>query len=151
MVIEPKIYANVCINAHPLGCAAQVEDQIDYVKSAGALESPKRVLVIGASDGYGLASRIVSAFASRADTIGLSFERAPRPKRTASSGWYKSAAFMKQAAAAGLGAWSIDGDAFSKKIKQETVDTIRVVDTGHPLGDLRERQRALSFLLQFFQ
>ncbi|MCH8215391.1 MAG: trans-2-enoyl-CoA reductase family protein [Planctomycetes bacterium] len=125
MVIKPKIFANVCINAHPLGCAAQVEDQINYVKSTGSLEGPKRVLIIGASDGYGLASRIVSAFACGADTIGLSYERAPRPKRTASSGWYKTAAFMKQATAAGLGAWSIDGDAFSKEIKQETADALR--------------------------
>ena len=113
MIIEPVIRDNVCLTAHPLGCDAQVLEQINYIKSRGALAGPKRVLVIGASNGYGLAARIVSAFACQADTLGVAFERPGRPKRTASAGWYNTAAFTKQARESGLGVWNINADAFS--------------------------------------
>lgn len=125
MIIEPVIRDNVCLTAHPLGCEAQVLEQINFIKSKGALEGPKRVLIIGASNGYGLAARIVSAFACQADTLGVAFERPGRPKRTASAGWYNTAAFTKQAHESGLGVWNINADAFSDETKQEVLDTIK--------------------------
>jgi enoyl-[acyl-carrier protein] reductase/trans-2-enoyl-CoA reductase (NAD+) len=125
IVIEPRIRNNVCITAHPLGCAAQVRAQIHYVRSRGALASPKRVLVIGASNGYGLAARIVSAFGSGAATIGVAYERAGEPHRSATAGWYNSAAFQQEADHDGLPAWNINGDAFTEAVKDETIDRIR--------------------------
>jgi enoyl-[acyl-carrier protein] reductase/trans-2-enoyl-CoA reductase (NAD+) len=125
MIIEPVIRDNVCLTAHPLGCDAQVLEQINYIKSQGALAGPKRVLVIGASNGYGLAARIVSAFACKADTLGVAFERPGRPKRTASAGWYNTAAFTRQARELGLGVWNINADAFSDETKQEVLETIK--------------------------
>ena len=125
MIIEPRIRDNVCLNAHPLGCAAQVNEQIAYVRSHGFLDSPKRVLVVGASNGYGLAARIVSAFASGAATLGVSYERPGRGKRTASAGWYNNEAFKQQADIEGLESWDINGDAFSQEIKQEVLEGIK--------------------------
>lgn len=125
MIIEPAIRENICLNAHPAGCAAQVREQVDYVKARGGLSGPQRVLVIGASNGYGLASRIVSTFAMGADTLGVAFERPARGKRTASSGHYNTLAFEELARAQGHGAWSINGDAFSQDIKQVVIDDIR--------------------------
>ena len=115
----------ICLTAHPVGCAQNVKNQIEYVKSKGPIDGAKRVLVIGASTGFGLASRITSAFGSNAATIGVFFEKAPAPGKTASPGWYNSAAFEKEAHAAGLYAKSINGDAFSKEIKQQTIDRIK--------------------------
>jgi enoyl-[acyl-carrier protein] reductase/trans-2-enoyl-CoA reductase (NAD+) len=86
IVIEPLIRNNICITAHPQGCAAQVRAQIQYVKSKGFLKSPARVLVIGASNGYGLAARIVSAFGSGAATIGIAYERPGSADRSATAG-----------------------------------------------------------------
>ncbi|MEY2600619.1 MAG: hypothetical protein RLZZ142_2878 [Verrucomicrobiota bacterium] len=126
MVIEPKVRGFICITAHPEGCAAHVRQQIDYVRAQGALrEMPKRVLVIGASTGYGLASRIVPAFGGGAATVGVFFEKPSAGGKTASAGWYNSCAFEKEAHAAGLYAKSINGDAFSKEIKQQTLELIR--------------------------
>lgn len=119
MIIQPRIRRNICVNAHPLGCAAQVQAQIHYVRSRGKIGSPKKVLVIGASNGYGLAARIVSAFASDAATIGIGFERPGRKDRTGTAGWYNSEAFRREADAAGLPAWNVNGDAFSDDIKAE--------------------------------
>ncbi len=115
----------ICLTAHPVGCAQNVKNQIEYVKSKGPIDGAKRVLVVGASTGFGLASRITSAFGSNAATIGVFFEKAPAPGKTASPGWYNSAAFEKEAHAAGLYAKSINGDAFSKEIKQQTIDMIK--------------------------
>jgi enoyl-[acyl-carrier protein] reductase/trans-2-enoyl-CoA reductase (NAD+) len=115
----------ICLTAHPVGCAQNVKNQIEYVQSKGPIEGAKRVLVIGASTGFGLASRITSAFGSGASTIGVFFEKAPAPGKTASPGWYNSAAFEKEAHAAGLYAKSINGDAFSKEVKQQTIDMIK--------------------------
>src|SRR3989304_4081479 len=114
MIIKPKVRGFICLTAHPAGCEAQVNAQINYVKNKGAIKgSPKKVLVIGASTGYGLASRITAAFGCRAATIGLFFEKEPSADRPATAGWYNTAAFTKFAKAEGLYAKSINGDAFS--------------------------------------
>jgi enoyl-[acyl-carrier protein] reductase/trans-2-enoyl-CoA reductase (NAD+) len=115
----------ICLTAHPKGCEQSVKNQIEYIKSKGSIEGAKKVLVIGASTGFGLASRITSAFGSNASTIGVFFEKPPSEGKTASPGWYNSAAFEKLAHEAGLYAKSINGDAFSKEIKQQTIDLIK--------------------------
>ena len=126
MVIQPKIRGFICTNAHPTGCAAHVEEQIAYVKSqTQATEKPKNVLVIGASTGYGLASRITAAFGNEAKTLGVFFEKPPTEKKTASAGWYNTAAFQKAADEAGLWSKNINGDAFSHEIKAKTIETIK--------------------------
>ncbi|MBF03885.1 MAG: enoyl-[acyl-carrier-protein] reductase FabV [Flavobacterium sp.] len=125
MVIEPRMRGFICLTAHPVGCEQNVKNQIAYVKSKGEIDGPKRVLVIGASTGFGLASRITSAFGSNASTIGVFFEKPPMEGKTASPGWYNSAAFEKEAHKAGLYAKSINGDAFSKEVKQQTIDMIK--------------------------
>ena len=113
MIIKPKIRGFICTNAHPAGCAASVKEQIAYVKQQGTIDgAPKKVLVIGASTGYGLASRITAAFGGGADTLGLFFEKPPTEKRTASAGYYNSVAFQDAARAEGLYAESLNGDAF---------------------------------------
>jgi enoyl-[acyl-carrier protein] reductase/trans-2-enoyl-CoA reductase (NAD+) len=125
MIIQPKIRGFICTTAHPLGCHKVVKDQIDYVKSKGAVPGPKNVLVIGASTGYGLASRIVATFGSGAKTIGVFFEKEADDKRTASTGWYNTAAFEEMAHQDNYYAKSINGDAFSDDIKKQTADLIR--------------------------
>jgi len=125
IVIEPRIRHNICITAHPQGCAAQVRSQIRYVQSQGPVQSPKRVLVIGASNGYGLAARIVSAFGSDAATLGVAYERAGTPNRTATAGWYNSEAFTLEATRAGLPAWDVNGDAFSETVKSDVMHLIK--------------------------
>lgn len=115
----------ICLTAHPEGCAQNVKNQIAYTKSKGAINGPKKVLVIGASTGFGLASRIVSAFGSGASTIGVFFEKGPSEGKTATPGWYNSAAFQQEAKKAGLYAKSINGDAFSDDIKTKTIDLIK--------------------------
>ncbi len=125
MIIEPKMRGFICLTAHPTGCEQNVINQINYVKSKGSISGPKKVLVIGASTGFGLASRITSAFGSDAATIGVFFEKPPAPGKTASPGWYNSAAFEQQAIKGGLYAKSINGDAFSDEIKQKTLDLIK--------------------------
>ncbi|GEP50864.1 enoyl-[acyl-carrier-protein] reductase [NADH] [Flavobacterium noncentrifugens] len=125
MIIEPRMRGFICLTAHPDGAEANVKNQIDYVKSKGAIEGAKKVLVIGASTGFGLASRITSAFGSDAATIGVFFEKPPVVGKTASPGWYNSAAFEKFAQEAGLYAKSINGDAFSNEIKDETLALIK--------------------------
>jgi enoyl-[acyl-carrier protein] reductase/trans-2-enoyl-CoA reductase (NAD+) len=125
MIIEPRMRGFICLTAHPAGAAQSVKNQIEYIKSKGTINGAKKVLVIGASTGFGLASRITSAFGSNAATIGVFFEKAPSEGKTASPGWYNSAAFEKEAQNAGLYAKSINGDAFSKEIKQQTIDLIK--------------------------
>ena len=125
MIIEPRMRGFICLTAHPKGCEQNVKNQIEYVKSKGKINGPKRVLVIGASTGFGMASRITSAFGSDAATIGVFFEKAPAEGKTASPGWYNSAAFEQEAAKAGLYAKSINGDAFSNEVKQQTIDMIK--------------------------
>ncbi|MBC3515645.1 trans-2-enoyl-CoA reductase family protein [Neobittarella massiliensis] len=125
MVIEPKIRGFICTTAHPVGCRAEVKRQIDYVKSQPAVSGPKKVLVLGCSTGYGLSSRIAAAFGCGAATLGVAFERPAAGKRTATAGWYNCAAFEEFAAADGLYAQTINGDAFSPQIKEETIARIR--------------------------
>jgi enoyl-[acyl-carrier protein] reductase/trans-2-enoyl-CoA reductase (NAD+) len=125
MIIEPRMRGFICLTAHPLGCAQNVVNQINYIKSKGAIDGPKRVLVIGASTGFGLSSRITAAFGSGAATIGVFFEKPAQEGKTASPGWYNSAAFQQEAKKAGLYAKSINGDAFSDEIKNKTIDLIK--------------------------
>lgn len=129
MVINPKVRGFICTNAHPVGCAENVNQQIDYIKNISFPEAvpsaPKNVLVIGASTGYGLASRITAAYGYGAKTLGVFFEKPPTEKRTASAGYYNSAAFEKRARADGLYSKSINGDAFSNENKQQVIDLIK--------------------------
>lgn len=126
MIIRPKTRGFVCITAHPQGCAAHVQEQIDTVLRRGPIAGgPKKVLVIGASTGFGLASRIAAAFGSGAATFGVFFDRPSEEDRTATAGWYNTAAFHTAAHKAGLYAQSINGDAFSDDIKRQTLEAIK--------------------------
>jgi enoyl-[acyl-carrier protein] reductase/trans-2-enoyl-CoA reductase (NAD+) len=130
MVIKPKIRGFICTNSHPVGCAKSVENQINYVKSQDVkakaeIEGPKNVLVIGCSTGYGLASRITSAFGFGAKTLGICFEKEPSERKTGTAGWYNTAAFHEQAKAEGLYAETMNGDAFSDEIKKAAIDKIK--------------------------
>jgi enoyl-[acyl-carrier protein] reductase/trans-2-enoyl-CoA reductase (NAD+) len=125
MIIEPRMRGFICTTSQPKGCEQNVKNQIEYVKSKGHIDGAKKVLVIGASTGFGLASRITSAFGSDAATVGVFFEKAPSEGKTASPGWYNSAAFENEAHKAGLYAKSINGDAFSNEIKKQTIELIK--------------------------
>jgi len=126
MIIRPKVRGFVCVTAHPTGCAAHVQEQIDYVKSQSPVENgPKNVLIVGASTGYGLSSRIAAAFGCGANTLGIFFERPSERGRTATPGWYNSVALEKAAKAGGLYASSINGDAFSNEIKEQAIERIK--------------------------
>lgn len=125
MIVKPRVRGFICTTAHPIGCAKHVEEQIEYVKNRPKAEGPKKVLVIGASTGYGLASRIVASFSLGADTLGVFFEKPASGGRTATAGWYNTAAFEKVAREAGYYAKSINGDAFSNEIKEQTIELIK--------------------------
>lgn len=125
MIIEPRMRGFICLTAHPKGAEQSVKNQIEYVKSKGKIDGAKKVLVIGASTGFGLASRITSAFGSDAATIGVFFEKPPMEGKTASPGWYNSAAFEAEAHKAGLYAKSINGDAFTNEVKDQTIELIK--------------------------
>lgn len=125
MIVEPKVRGFICTTAHPEGCAKHVQNQIEYVQKNPRLNGAKNVLIIGASTGYGLASRISAAFALNASTVGVSFEKQAEGNRTATAGWYNTAALEVAAQKAGLYAKSINGDAFSNEIKQKTIELIK--------------------------
>ncbi|MFK5922416.1 MAG: trans-2-enoyl-CoA reductase family protein [Verrucomicrobiota bacterium] len=127
MIIKPKIRGFICTTAHPDGCEANIREQIAYIQSQPALgdQAPKKVLVIGSSTGYGLSSRLVPAFAGGADTLGIFFEKPPTESKTASAGWYNTAAFEKAAHEQGLYASSLNGDAFSDELKQQAIERIK--------------------------
>ncbi|WP_305804574.1 enoyl-ACP reductase FabV [Stenotrophomonas sp. YIM B06876] len=126
MVIKPRVRGFICVTTHPAGCEAAVKEQIDYIKAKPKLaHGPKKVLVIGASTGYGLAARITAAFGSDAATLGVFFERAGTESKPGTAGWYNSAAFHKFAGQAGLYAKSINGDAFSDEVKRKTIELIK--------------------------
>lgn len=126
MIIKPKVRGFVCVTSHPEGCEQHVREQIEHVRANGPIEKgPKNVLVIGASTGYGLASRISAAFGSGASTIGVFFERPSSNGSTASAGWYNTVSFENAAHAEGLYAKSINGDAFSDEIKEKAIDLIK--------------------------
>ncbi len=125
MIVQPRVKGFICTTAHPIGCARYVQEQIDLVVKNGPVPGgPKKALIIGASTGYGLASRIVAAFGSDAATVGVFFERPPEGKRTATAGWYNTAAFDKAARAKGLYSKSLNGDAFSDDMKKQVADII---------------------------
>ncbi|MDR3317162.1 MAG: trans-2-enoyl-CoA reductase family protein [Puniceicoccales bacterium] len=125
-IIDPKIKGFICTTAHPIGCAANVLEQVRRTEADGPIAGgPRGVLVIGASTGYGLASRIVAAFGAGAHTVGVFFERPAEGARTASAGWYNAVSFESLAKKRGLRAPSINGDAFSDEIKGRTIDCIR--------------------------
>jgi enoyl-[acyl-carrier protein] reductase/trans-2-enoyl-CoA reductase (NAD+) len=126
MVIKPRVRGFICVTTHPVGCEAAVKEQIDYIKAKPKLaHGPKKVLVLGASTGYGLAARITAAFGSDAATLGVFFERAGSETKPATAGWYNSAAFHKFAGEAGLYAKSINGDAFSDEVKAKVIEVIK--------------------------
>ena len=125
MVVEPKVRGFICTTAHPVGCEQAVKEQIDYVKKQGKLGGAKKVLVIGSSMGYGLASRIAAAFGSGAATVGVMFDKPASGSKTATSGWYNTKAFEKFAAAEGLYAKTVNGDAYSDEVKKEVIDIIK--------------------------
>lgn len=126
MIVEPKVRGFVCVTAHPTGCAAHVKEQIDFAKKNPLPGGgPKNVLVLGASTGYGLSSRIAAAFGSKANTMGVFFERPANNGRPASAGYYNTIALEKEAREAGLYAGSINGDAFSAEVKDHTIRKIR--------------------------
>lgn len=129
MVISPKVRGFICTNAHPVGCAKSVENQIAYVKaqdlSTNTADAPKNVLVIGCSTGYGLASRITASFGYGANTVGVCFEKAPTERKTGTAGWYNTAAFHAEAKVAGIQAHTLNGDAFSNELKAQTIETLK--------------------------
>ena len=124
MLIKPRTRGFICTTAHPEGCARQVQRQIDYILAQPTIIGPRKVLVIGASTGYGLASRITAAFGAGASTVGVYRQSNASETRTASAGWYNSAAFEKMANEAGLQSFSVTGDAFSTETKERTIQLI---------------------------
>jgi enoyl-[acyl-carrier protein] reductase/trans-2-enoyl-CoA reductase (NAD+) len=126
MIIRPKIRGFICLTAHPKGCEAHVWDQIHYAQSQRTIAgAAKKVLVIGASTGYGLATRVVASFSGGAETVGVFFERPPADQKTASAGWYNSVAFERAATAVGLKAYSVNGDAFATETKEQVWELIK--------------------------
>lgn len=125
MVIHPKIRGFICTNAHPVGCAENVKQQIEYIRQQPGVSGPKRVLVIGCSTGYGLASRIAATFGAGAKTLGVCFEKEPSERKTGTAGWYNTAAFHEYARKEGVYAETINGDAFSDEIKAQVIDKIK--------------------------
>lgn len=129
MIVKPKVKSFICTTAHPVGCRESVKRQIDYIKSLGTpnceVKEPKKILVLGSSTGYGLASRIALAFGYHADTLGVMFERESNGRRTATAGMYNTRAFEEFAAAEGMYAKTINGDAFSSEIKEQTINMIK--------------------------
>lgn len=125
MIVQPKVKGFICTTAHPEGCKASVKAQIEYVKSQPKAEGPKKVLIIGSSMGYGLATRIAATYACGADTIGVIFDKDGKEKRTGTAGWYNTAAFEEFATADGYYAKTINGDAYSQEIKDEVIELIK--------------------------
>jgi enoyl-[acyl-carrier protein] reductase/trans-2-enoyl-CoA reductase (NAD+) len=125
MIIKPRVRGFMCITTHPTGCEANVKNQIGFIKSQGAIDGPKRVLVIGSSTGYGLAARVTAAFGSGASTLGVFFEKPGTDRKPGTAGWYNSAAFHQFAEQDGLYAKSINGDAFSTEVKDKVIKAIK--------------------------
>ncbi|ASK78623.1 trans-2-enoyl-CoA reductase [Paraphotobacterium marinum] len=127
MIVKPKVRGFISTTAHPKGCAKNVEKQISFVKNNPKKinQAPKNVLIIGSSTGYGLATRIVSAFGSGSSTIGVCFEKEATDKKTATAGLYNTVAFEDAANAEGLYAKTINADAFSDETKETVIDLIK--------------------------
>ncbi|MDG2459529.1 MAG: trans-2-enoyl-CoA reductase family protein [Luminiphilus sp.] len=126
MVIQPKVRGFLCTTSHPVGCMENVRRQIEHVQGKGEVQGgPQRVLVLGASTGYGLASRVTAAFGSGAATIGVFFEKPGTERKPGTAGWYNSASFHECAEEAGLYAKSLNGDAFSDEMKVRVIELIK--------------------------
>ena len=125
MIVKPRIRGFICTTAHPAGCARSVQKQIEFVQAQPEVDGPKKVLVLGCSGGYGLASRICAGFGGGAATLGVSFEKAPSVTKTGTAGWYNNIAFEEAAKAQGLFAKTLDGDAFADEMKARVVEIIR--------------------------
>lgn len=125
MIVEPKVRGFMCATSHGEGCSQNVKNQIEFIKSNPKINGSKKVLIIGASTGYGLASRIASTYSFNASTIGVMFEKEATKTRTATPGWYNTAAFEQLASNDGYYAKTINGDAFSESIKRETIELIK--------------------------
>lgn len=125
MVVQPKVKGFICTTAHPEGCRAAVRQQIEYVKAQPKTKGPKKVLVLGASMGYGLASRIALTYSCDADTIGVIFDKPGKEKRTGTAGWYNTVAFEQMATADGHYAKSLNGDAYSEEMKEQVISLIK--------------------------
>ena len=125
MIIEPKVREYICTTAHPQGCAESVRNQADYACKQGMVNGTKKALIIGCSTGYGLASRICALENCGADTLGIMFERQANGRRTATPGWYNTAEFHRLAAEKGAYAKTVNGDAFSKEIKDKAIELIK--------------------------
>ena len=125
MVIKPKLKGSLALTNHPLGAKEFVKRQIDYVKSQGKYNGPKKVLIIGSSSGYGLASRISATFGAGADTIGVAFEKGIEGKRVGTAGWWNTIAFTEVAKEEGLGVKNFMGDAFSNEMKEDVIKYIK--------------------------
>ena len=130
MIVKPKVRGFICTTAHPTGCAGNVRLQAEYVKTRNPIGGPGRVLVIGSSTGYGLACRIAATLGCDADTVGVFFEKPPSGSRTATAGWYNNRAFEALAAEAGRAAYSINGDAYSREVKEEALSLIKKLPGG---------------------
>ncbi|KJK18327.1 enoyl-ACP reductase FabV [Pseudomonas sp. 2(2015)] len=125
-IIHPKVRGFICTTTHPTGCELNVRDQIEATRKLGVREDgPKKVLVIGASSGYGLAARITAAFGFKADTLGVFFEKPGTETKAGTAGWYNAAAFDKFAKAEGLYSKSINGDAFSDEARAKVIELIK--------------------------
>src|SRR6202012_2207182 len=126
MIIEPRVRGFICTTAHPVGCAKNVREKIDYVLKQGPIaECPKRVAGLGCSTGYGLASRIVATFAGGADTIGVSVERDPKETRSGTDGWYNNRALEIEPKKIGRSPVTLEGDAFSDELKKNFIERVR--------------------------
>jgi enoyl-[acyl-carrier protein] reductase/trans-2-enoyl-CoA reductase (NAD+) len=124
--IEPKVRNNICLTSHPTGCARLVQQQIEQVRARGRFDGPRRALIVGASNGYGLASRLVLAFGSGTETLGVFYEKPASADSPGSAGWYNTAAFMREARKAGApAAWNINGDAFTNQVRDQAIDALR--------------------------
>ncbi|MCY3540562.1 MAG: enoyl-[acyl-carrier-protein] reductase FabV, partial [Gammaproteobacteria bacterium] len=125
MIIKPRIRGFICTTAHPIGCAKNVQDQVNYVRGRPQITGSSNALIVGCSAGYGLASRISAAFGCGANTIGVSFEKDPTERKTGSAGWYNNAAFDRLASSANLFSHTINDDAFADHTKTTVIEAIR--------------------------
>lgn len=125
MKIEAKVRNNICLTSHPQGCARLVERQIAQVRARGRLSGPRRALIVGSSNGYGLASRLVLAFGAGAETLGVFYEKPAAADSPGSAGWYNTVAFMREARRTGIGAWNVNGDAFTAEVRRQAIETLR--------------------------
>lgn len=130
MIVKPKIRGFICTTAHPAGCEESVRLQAEYAKNHPVTDAPKRVLVIGSSGGYGLAARIMACFGGGAHTIGIHFDKEPSGARTGTAGFYTTRAFDRMAKEAGRISHSINGDAFSREIKEQTLAAVKTLPEG---------------------